>query len=106
MSVALHVRVCRLADVVDGEPRAFRVAGVTWPIVVTRVDGELVACAGVCPHEDVELGGGELDGACIVCPGHGYAFDLHTGRCTHDASLVLRRYPIAIRDGDVWVDLV
>ncbi len=104
--MAMRVRVCRLADVVDDELRAFPVAGVTWPVIVTRVGGELVACPGVCPHEDVALADGDLEGATITCPGHGYKFDLHTGRCRHDPGLELRRYPITIVGDEVWVDLV
>jgi nitrite reductase/ring-hydroxylating ferredoxin subunit len=104
--MALHVRVCKLSDVAAGALRAFAIEGVTWPVIVTIVDGELVACAGVCPHEDVLLGGGSLQGRHLVCPGHGYAFDVHTGRCAHDAALELRRYPITIRGDEVWVDLV
>ena len=104
--MALRVRVCKLADVVDGELRAFRVKGVTWPVIVTRVDGELLACPGVCPHEDVELADGDLHGATITCPGHAYEFDLHTGRCKHDPTLELRRYPITLVGDDVWVDLL
>jgi nitrite reductase/ring-hydroxylating ferredoxin subunit len=104
--VALRVRVCWLADVTDDELHAFAVPGVTWPVIVTRVDGELVACPGVCPHEDVALAGGHLEGPRLVCPGHGYAFDLHTGRCTHDAALELRRYPITIVGDEVWVELI
>ena len=108
--MALRVRVCGLAEVADGALRAFAVPGVTWPVIVTRIDGELVAVPGVCPHEDVELADGDLvatpGGAAIVCPGHGYAFDLATGRCRHDPALVLRRYPVTLVDGDVWVDLL
>jgi toluene monooxygenase system ferredoxin subunit len=104
--MALRVRVCRLADVVDDELRAFSVDGVTWPVIVTRVTGELVACPGVCPHEDVALADGELRGASIICPGHSYAFDLHTGRCAHDPDLELRRYPITVVGDDVFVDLL
>ncbi len=104
--MAMHVRVCRLADVGDDELRAFPVAGVTWPVIVTRVDGELIACPGVCPHEDVALADGDLTGATITCPGHGYMFDLHTGRCRHDPGLELRRYPITIVGDEIWVDLL
>ena len=104
--MALRVRVCAIADVVDGELRAFAVAGVTWPVIVTRVDGALVAVPGVCPHEDVALWDGELRGHAIVCPGHGYQFDLRTGRCKHDPGLELRRYPITRIGDDVWVDLL
>jgi toluene monooxygenase system ferredoxin subunit len=104
--MALRVRVCALSDVADGKLRAFAVDGVTWPVIVTRVDGALVAVPGVCPHEDVPLATGELCGRAIVCAGHGYSFDLETGRCTHDPDLELRRYPITLIDGDVWVDLL
>ncbi|MBA3820556.1 MAG: Rieske 2Fe-2S domain-containing protein [Deltaproteobacteria bacterium] len=104
--MALRVRVCRLADVSIGELRAFTVPGVTWPVIVTYVDGALVAVPGVCPHEDVALADGDLDGSAIVCPGHGYRFDLHTGRCQHDAGLELRRYPITLVGDELWVDLL
>jgi nitrite reductase/ring-hydroxylating ferredoxin subunit len=104
--MALRVRVCALAEVVGGELRAFAVPGVTWPVIVTRTDGELIAIPGVCPHEDVGLADGELSGGAIICPGHGYQFDLRTGRCKHDPGLLLRRYPITLIGGEVWVDLL
>jgi nitrite reductase/ring-hydroxylating ferredoxin subunit len=104
--MALRVRVCTLADVVDNELRSFQVTGVTWPVIVTRVDGDLYACPGVCPHEDGELGGGDLHGTIITCPGHSYELDLKTGKCVHDPTLQLRRYPITILGDEVWVDLL
>jgi nitrite reductase/ring-hydroxylating ferredoxin subunit len=104
--VALRVHVCAVSDVVDGELRAFAVEGVTWPVIVTRVDGELYACPGVCPHDDVGLWTGDLTGTVITCPGHGYELDLATGSCKHDRLLHLRRYPITIEHGEIWVDLL
>jgi nitrite reductase/ring-hydroxylating ferredoxin subunit len=108
--MALRVRVCRLADVAEGQLRAFAVEGVTWPVIVTCIEGEVIAVPGVCPHEDVALWDGHLEGAgpdaAIVCPGHGYRFDLHTGHCKHDPGLELRRYPVTIVGDDVWADLL
>ena len=104
--MALRVRVCARADVVDGELRAFPVPGVIWPVIVTRIEGALVAVSGVCPHEDVALWDGELAGHAIVCPGHGYAFDVRTGRCKHAPALELRRYPITQIGDELWVDLL
>jgi nitrite reductase/ring-hydroxylating ferredoxin subunit len=104
--MALRVRVCKLAEVVDDQLRAFPVKGVTWPVLVTRVDGTLYAVPGVCPHEDVALFDGDLEGCTIRCPGHSYEFDLQTGRCLHDSTLHLRRYPVTIVDDDLYVDLL
>ena len=104
--MALRVKVCAIGDVAAGELRAFRVEGVTWPVMVTIVDGEIIACPGVCPHEDVGLWNGDLDGSTVICPGHGYHFDLRTGKCEHDATLELRRYPITQLGDEIWVDLL
>ena len=105
--MALRVAVCRLADVVPGELRAFAVTGVTWPVMLTFLDGQMVAFPGVCPHEDVALADyGELDGDGVVCRVHGYRFDLATGRCEHVPGLRLRRYPITFVGDEVFVDLL
>lgn len=104
--MALRVKVCTLADVRDDEMRAFQVTGVTWPVIVTRVGGELFACPGVCPHEDVALWNGDLAGTVITCPGHAYEFDLRTGTCKHDRDLSLRRYKITLVGDEIWVDLL
>lgn len=104
--MALRVKVCTIADIAPGELRAFKVHGVTWPVIVTELAGELIACPGVCPHEDVSLADGDLEGTQLRCPGHGYLFDLHTGRCTHDPGLHLRRYPITRVGDEIWVDLL
>ena len=104
--MALRVKVCNVGDVSDGEMRAFQVTGVTWPVIVTRVDGELLACPGVCPHEDVALWNGDLTGSVITCPGHAYEFDMRTGACLHDRELELRRYKVTVVGDELWVDLL
>ena len=104
--MALRLRVCRVDEVPPGARRAVAVAGLAWPVLVVNLDGELLITAGVCPHEDVDLTGGDLDDGAITCPGHGYQFDLRTGRCTHDARLVLPRYRAHVIGDDVWIDLV
>ncbi len=102
----LRRRLCSASEVVAGELRAFRLPGVTWPIIATRLDGQIVATPGVCPHEDVGLADGELAGDCVVCPGHGWHFDLRTGRCLHDGALELRRYKVTLVGDEVWIDLL
>lgn len=107
----LRVRVCERREIVDGKLHGFAVSGVTWPVMVTLVDGAVVAFPGVCPHDDVSLVDyGALDrdtGECeLVCRVHGYRFDLTTGRCDHSTKLHLRLYKVTEVSGDVWVDLL
>lgn len=101
----LRFRLAPLAELPHDRLAAFAVPGLTWPVLATVLDGEVVVTAGVCPHEDVGLADGELDGACLTCPGHGYQFDLRTGACAHDRRLALRRYRATVEGGVVWIEL-
>ena len=103
--MGLRVRVCRIDEVVDDAMRGFAVPGVVWPILVTRLDGDVIATASVCPHEDISLLGGDLADGVVTCPGHAYELDLRSGRCLHDARLTLRTYKVTMIGDDVWIDL-
>jgi nitrite reductase/ring-hydroxylating ferredoxin subunit len=105
--MALRVRLCPVADVVEGALRGYRVRGVTWPVMITQQDGVMTAFPGVCPHDDVSLVDyGMIEEGELVCRVHGYRFELATGRCEHAPKLQLRRYKITVIDAVVWVDLL
>jgi nitrite reductase/ring-hydroxylating ferredoxin subunit len=53
------------------------------PFRIVDVDGSLVAHSVVCPHRLGPLGQTPVEHGRVVCPWHGYAFDVVTGReCT------------------------
>ncbi|HLL22781.1 MAG TPA: Rieske (2Fe-2S) protein [Kofleriaceae bacterium] len=101
------MRVCRVDEIEPDKLRGFAVEHATWPIMVTRLDDELVAFPGVCPHEDVSLVDyGVREDAELRCRVHGYRFDLRTGTCEHDPRLHLRRYRVTVVGDDLYVDLL
>jgi len=105
--MALRVRVCTLADIVPGELRGFLVENVTWPVMVTTIDEQIVAFPGVCPHDDVSLVDyGVREDDIVRCRVHGYRFDLRSGVCEHAPGLQLRRYRVSLVGDEVWVDLL
>lgn len=105
--MALRVRVCRLDEVADGRMHGFDIHGVTWPVMVATVEGELIAFPGVCPHDDVSLADyGVIEGHHMRCRVHGYRFDVRDGSCEHAPYLHLRRYKITIESGELFVDLL
>jgi nitrite reductase/ring-hydroxylating ferredoxin subunit len=59
-------------------PRVLDVAGDRF--VVREHAGALVAHAAVCPHWGASLEGARLEDGAVVCPWHGYRFDLASGR--------------------------
>ncbi|WP_066093155.1 aromatic ring-hydroxylating oxygenase subunit alpha [Xanthomonas massiliensis] len=83
------------------------------PLVLYRVDGELVAARDVCPHRGVPLSKGFADGQGVVCPYHGLRFGAG-GRCNRipaspgqaiPGKMRLHTYAVAERYGLVWVCL-
>jgi len=67
--------------------------------------GRYYACGALCPHEDGPLAEGWLEGTSVVCPWHGFDFDLTTGVCRVDTDLSVPIYATRVRAGVVEVDL-
>lgn len=103
--MALRTRVCRVDEVGPGEIKGFTVEGLVAPVLVANLDGTYVASSSICPHDDVSLLGGKRRGTRIICPGHGYQFDLVTGACSHDPRMTLARYKVTIADGELYIEL-
>ncbi len=89
------------------KPRAVELYGM--PLVVFRTSWGVGALLDRCPHRNVPLSAGMMQGDELACGYHGWRFD-RTGRCTHIPCLVgeagNRRVPaFAARelDGHVWV---
>ncbi len=63
------------------------------------------ACNNRCPHEGYPLAEGALGPDCVLtCHWHNWQFDLRDGSNLHGGD-GLTIYPVAQRDGQVWVDL-
>jgi nitrite reductase (NADH) small subunit len=109
--------VARAGDIRPGERRLVEVKG--HAIGVFNVHGRFVAVLDVCPHELApvcrgRVGGTTLpsppgeyrwgrEGEILACPWHGWEFDLLTGESLIDPRLRLRRYPVTVEDGTVFV---
>lgn len=104
--MALRVRVCAVDEIESDQLKSFSVAGVDVPVLVTRVDGEIIAGTSMCPHEDVSLARGKIKEGAIVCKAHGYAFSLRTGQCSHDPKLRWKIYKTSIVANDLYVQLL
>lgn len=72
--------------------------GRSWRIV--EVAGELLAHDIRCPHQLGPLDGCRVIDGRIVCPWHGYVFDVGTGRSADDRELRLRTAPRITIDPD------
>ena len=86
--------------------RIFRCAG--KQILLIKTPGGIYACNNRCPHEGYPLMegsiSGETEGCVLTCNWHNWKFDLESG-ATLVGGDALRRYPVELRDGVIWVDV-
>ncbi|HEX8924232.1 MAG TPA: Rieske (2Fe-2S) protein [Terriglobales bacterium] len=84
-----------------GEAREFQLEGET--ICVANENGRFSAMDNVCAHRGGPLGQGLVEDGKIVCPWHGWQFDLKTGKSEQSASLGVDVYGLKIEGEDVLV---
>lgn len=101
--MARWVRVAAEGDIPVGQSRGVSVEG--KDIGLFNVDGELFAMDNVCPHRGAPLSDGRMEGAQIVCPWHGWAFDVRRGGLMMDPGRCQKTYTVDRRGGDVYVDV-
>lgn len=80
-----------------GEGRLFATDDVTIAVFRTR-DGHVYATEPWCPHRGGPLADGIVATDRVLCPLHGYAFDLKTGCAVHHECGSIETYPIRIDD--------
>lgn len=101
--MARWVRVASENDIPVGNSRGVSVEG--KEIGLFNVAGELFAMDNVCPHRGAPLSDGRMDGARIVCPWHGWAFDVKRGGLMMDPNRCQKVFPVKREDGNVFVDV-
>lgn len=72
-------------------------------VAIFRARGALHAIGARCPHRGGPLGEGTVFGERVVCPWHGWAFDLPTGECLVDVRRSVRAYEVEERAGGLWL---
>ena len=114
--------VCRSDDVTAEHVRIVEIDGTE--VGLLRVGGALIAFDNVCPHQGGPVCDGEVlspvetvlddekrvvrerfaeDRRILICPWHGYSFDVATGECITDRKIRLRRRDAGERDGLVYL---
>jgi nitrite reductase (NADH) small subunit len=86
-----------------GEGRTFVVADREIAVFRAR-DGRIFAAEASCPHRQGPLADGLLGGSTVVCPLHGFKFDLATGQPKGNDCRAIATYPASVNDrGDIVV---
>ncbi len=93
-------RVAYTSEIPDG--RGLRVRAGDVDIALFRIEGGIAALESACPHAGIPLDEGDIENGCVVCPGHGWEFDLRTGEGPFGDRVQL--FPVKLEGDEVWVD--
>lgn len=76
-----------------------------FDVLVAWVDGEVFAIEDACNHAGASLAEGWLEDKCVVCPMHGYVFDLASGKLLRPKGLCgdQRRFRAKVEGDEVVV---
>jgi nitrite reductase/ring-hydroxylating ferredoxin subunit len=85
-----------------------RITGVNvlgYELILVRENGTVHALDGWCPHRNGPLSQGNYCGGNIICPWHAWEFRVSDGSLDFNPAIALRKYPVEIRGGEVFVDI-
>jgi nitrite reductase/ring-hydroxylating ferredoxin subunit len=120
----MKTKVAELGSLEDGKGFCVKAGAVS--LVLIKADGAVHAVENKCPHLNLPLGRGRIEGGEIVCPFHGSRFSIATGENTDWVSAVagvkipdwssallsfgrkpqpIRIFPVSLEGQDVYVDL-
>jgi nitrite reductase (NADH) small subunit len=118
-----EIAVGALSEMADGDYRIFDLE--TVEVGVFRLGDRVVAYENTCPHAGGPVCQGKIFNRVeelltpdkktlgprfstrrnIVCPWHGYEFDIETGCHPGDPAVRLRPVKVAVRDGTIFIKL-
>lgn len=121
----VDIRVCKSEEIADRGRKVVQIGAME--VGVFNLRGKLFAYENVCPHFSGPVCQGVIaplfaEGVCedrtsvgrvfdrdgrmnIVCPWHGYEFDIETGAHPTDAKMRLKPVPVSIRDGEIYLSV-
>ncbi|NOT21476.1 MAG: Rieske 2Fe-2S domain-containing protein [Nitrospiraceae bacterium] len=94
----------RVTDAVGLKPGSGMVVEVSGKtLAIFNIDGTFHAIDNTCIHRGGPLGEGDVEGAIVTCPWHGWQYDVTTGTCVANPAAKVARYEVKIEGADVKV---
>jgi nitrite reductase/ring-hydroxylating ferredoxin subunit len=98
----VRVKAMPVAAVTSGKGVLASVDG--RDVAVFRRGEELLAIGNDCPHQGGSLCDGWVEGDIVVCPLHGWEFDMRTGACMTVPGESVPRYIATVEDRTVYLE--
>ncbi len=97
------VKVAKKSEIPEDTGKLVQVGGID--VALFKVDGKVHAIHPVCPHQGGPLDEGGLHDKCVICPWHGWEFDVTTGVCVFNDSIKVPTFKVKEEGEDVYVKI-
>ena len=95
-----YTKVCKVSELKENQGKRFLINDID--IAVFKVNDGIFVLGNVCPHQHTSvIFDGFVEDDCVVCPAHGWMFNLKTGKQPTGAR-GLDSYPVRIIDDEVF----
>jgi nitrite reductase (NADH) small subunit len=96
-------KVCKVADLVEGEGRTVTVNG--REVALFRTADGIQAIDDCCPHMGASLSGGWVENGVVTCPWHAWRFRLADGAWADNPRIKIGCYAVRVVGDDVEVEV-
>jgi len=103
MSKTGFVPSIKESEIKEGQMKPVRIKG--KPILLVKVGGQIYAVSNSCPHEGCQLQGGILTGYQVMCPCHGWKFDIRNGQYQENPQTKLETYQSKTENGKIHIEI-
>lgn len=95
------VKVCKFDELQERIGKRFFVNNVD--VAIFKSDGKVYALNNICPHQHASIMyDGFMENGFVICPAHGWEFNLKTGKM-HTGGSGIDTYEVKIIDNDVYI---
>jgi NAD(P)H-dependent nitrite reductase small subunit len=95
------IKVARKSEIPEDTGKLVSVDG--KPVALFKFEGRIYALDPACPHQGGPLDEGGLHGKQVMCPWHGWEFDVTNGHCCFNDGIKVETYPVKEDGEDVYV---
>jgi len=99
--MAGFIKMATLGELTPGAAKEVEHDGRIYALF--NVDGKVSAIDGICPHQGGPLADGPIEGGCVVCPWHGWPFDVVTGKTTLNSRIRQQVFEVKVEGDEVLV---
>jgi nitrite reductase/ring-hydroxylating ferredoxin subunit len=99
--MADFVPACKKSDIPAGRGKTVNVNG--KPLAIFNIDGNFYCISDTCVHRGGPLGEGDCDGKIVMCPWHGWRYDVTTGINELNPSIKVEKYDVKVEGDDILV---